>query len=138
MAWSDLASNEVPRKDELADLINYPIVDATYYEGSYYKYFCFKIKYGGSSTTFLVNTSIHVIRTQFPGRTIKTFGQIPSAFWPQFTMASCAFDNQGGSSNAARMLYLQSTGQIVASGDSGGDYFNSDWASATFIYKRTS
>ena len=23
MAWSDLASNEVPRKDELADLINF-------------------------------------------------------------------------------------------------------------------
>lgn len=44
MAWSDLASNEVPRKDELADLMNYPIVDATYYEGTWYKYFCYKIK----------------------------------------------------------------------------------------------
>lgn len=53
-------------------------------------------------------------------------------------MASCAFDNQGGSSNAARMLYLTSGGGIVASGDSGGDYYTQDYASATFIYKRNS
>ena len=53
-------------------------------------------------------------------------------------MASCAFDNQGGASNAARMLYLTTIGEIVASGDSGGDYYSGDFASATFIYKRQS
>lgn len=82
--------------------------------------------------------SIHVIRSKFPGRTTETFGYIPYNFYPTFTMASCAFDNQGGTSNAARMLYLTSGGGIVASGDSGGDYYSGDYASATFIYERNS
>lgn len=82
--------------------------------------------------------SIHVLRSQFPGKSTKTYGYIPYTFYPPFTMASCAFDNQGGSSNGVRMLYLTTGGGIVASGDSGGDYYSDDWASATFIYKRTS
>ena len=136
MAWSDLASNEVPRKDEVQEVLGLgSIIDYANYEASYYKYFGFKVKISG---IFLVSMSIHVIKSQFPGHTTKTFGYIPYSFNPPFTMASCASDNQGGSSNAARMLYLTSGGGIVASGDSGGDYYTGDYASVTFIYKRNS
>lgn len=136
MAWSDLASNEVPRKDEVQEVLGLgSIIDYANYETSYYKYYGFKVKI---SSIILVSMSIHVARSQFPGHALKTFGYIPSNFYPTFTMASCAFDNQGGSSNAARMLYLTSGGAIIASGNSGGDYYTSDYASATFIYKRNS
>lgn len=136
MAWQDLASNEVPRKDEVQEVLGLgSIIDYANYETSYYKYYSFKVKI---SSIILISMSIHVVRSQFLGHTLKTFGYIPSNFYPTFTMASCAFDNQGGSSNAARMLYLTSGGAIIASGDSGGDYYTSDYASVTFIYKRNS
>ena len=136
MAWSSLSSLEIPTKSEVQEVLGLgSIIDYANYDSSYYKYYGFKVKI---SSIILVSMSIHVLRSQFPGHKTKTIGTIPYNFSPTFTTASCVFDDQGGASNAGRMLHLTFNGIIVISGDPNGDYYSGDYASATFIYKRNS